>query len=147
MNPFFIGCERKDMIQTGVIGSIAKHNLLREIKDYYKDKSFIKANGTLDLLPNPQVITPIISREYDWIPKNIIQRLDDGVSVYPIDYFCAKEWKSGKISTTKNTYTIHHFSGTWHTKSDKLKMIIINIIGAKATQYIVRLKSKFSNLN
>ena len=94
----------------------------------------------LNLLPNPQVFIPILSEEYGWIPQNTYQTLSDGIVVYPIDYFCAKDWKTGRIQTSGNTYAIHHFSGSWHTKTDKLKIRVQNIIGPKGTQFLVKVK-------
>ncbi|TYQ15972.1 UNVERIFIED_CONTAM: Mannosyltransferase OCH1 and related enzymes [Acetivibrio alkalicellulosi] len=141
-NYFFIGCEKDDLIQTGLIGSIPKHNVVKKILSYYDNKRFILEDGSLNLLPNPKVFTPILSEDYGWFPKNTYQSLSDGIKVYPIDYFCAKDWKTGEIFKSENTYAIHHYSGSWHTKTDKIKNKIKNIIGSKGTQFVVSVKKK-----
>lgn len=42
-----------------------------------------------------------------------------GLYIYPIDYFCPMNYYTGKISTTKNTCSIHHYSATWITDKEK----------------------------
>jgi mannosyltransferase OCH1-like enzyme len=143
---FFIGCEKEDLIQTGLIGSLPKNRIVKRILNYYDDKKFVLNDGSLNLLPNPKIFSPILHEEYGWIPKNSFQNLADGISVYPIDYFCAKDWETGKIRISENTHTIHHFSGSWHTKTDKLKIRVQNIIGPRGTQFIVNIKKKIKGL-
>ena len=45
-----------------------------------------------------------------------------GITIYPWDYFCPIEFLSHKLEITENTYTIHHYSATWMSWLDKLKM-------------------------
>ena len=45
-----------------------------------------------------------------------------GITIYPWDYFCPVEFMSSKIEMTENTHTIHHYSATWMSWTDKLKM-------------------------
>ena len=56
---------------------------------------------------------------------------------------------SGKIKTTKNTYSIHHFSAAWKKNSFKNKMnkllhlLVQNLIGKKNFNLIMyRLRTK-----
>ena len=45
-----------------------------------------------------------------------------GITIYPWEYFCPIEFLSNKLEITENTYTIHHYSATWMSWIDKLKM-------------------------
>lgn len=45
-----------------------------------------------------------------------------GITIYPWDYFCPVEFMSNKLEITENTRTIHHYSASWMTWIDKLKM-------------------------
>lgn len=38
---------------------------------------------------------------------------DKIVCVLPTDYFSPKNYVTKKIAITQNTYSIHHFAGTW----------------------------------
>ena len=46
---------------------------------------------------------------------NPSQFVDDKnvVCVLPMDYFSPKNYVTKKITITENTYSIHHFAGTW----------------------------------
>lgn len=142
----FIGCEREKVIQTGLIGSAPNHAMVEKILNSYNNKKFVLDNGSLNLVPNPQIITPILIEHFNWIPKNKYQVLIEGVTVYPIEYFCAKDCRTGKVTINENTYAIHHFSGSWLTKYDKFKQIIIKILGHKGAQFVVNVKKKIKNL-
>lgn len=58
----------------------------------------------------------------------------DGVAIYPFEYFCAKDHRTGKITVTNNTYTIHHFAGTWIDRKTKFKKFIRRLIGERQFQ-------------
>lgn len=138
----FMGNEREDIIQTGLIGSEKEMEIIKDMMYYYSDKRFILENGRLNTLPNPKIITPIIIRRYDWKEKDELQVLEKDVVIYPIEYFCAKSFETGQLHITNNTYTVHHFSGSWHTKSDKIKRNIIRLLGPKNTRVLSSLKKK-----
>ena len=42
-----------------------------------------------------------------------------GLNIYPPEYLCPKDERSGLIEKTKNTYSIHHFDASWFEKSWK----------------------------
>lgn len=138
----FTGCENEKMCVTGIMGAEKGHNWIKYLLDDYNDKRFLLPDGSYDKTTNTKMITKITIDEYGWKPKNQHQILKDGLNIYPFEVFCAKDWKTGKLYNNKNTYTIHHFSGSWHTNIDKLKRIIINLLGPKFTQYLIKRKKK-----
>ena len=85
------------------------------------------------MTPNTVPISKIC-REYGMIEKNIRQKLNY-ITIYPEDYFCPKSIIDGKIRLTENSYTIHHFDGSWQSEKSKfikwLKYKIFSIIGNK----------------
>lgn len=138
----FTGCESKDMCVTGIMAAEKGHIWIETLLNDYNDKLFLLTDGSYNMIANTHTITEITIKQFGWIEKSDHQYLSDGLNIYPFDFFCAKDWKTGKVKSTKNTYTIHHFSGSWHTKADKLKNKMINIIGPSATQILVNLKRK-----
>ena len=42
-----------------------------------------------------------------------------GITIYPSDYFAPINVISGRLHITRNTRTIHKYSGTWVTKGKK----------------------------
>lgn len=111
--PAFSGFENPDFIPTGIIGARKCHPWIKRFLDYYKDKSFYKENGEMDLYANVRFMTDISIYEYGLIRGNSFQKLKDNVYIFPNDYFCPKVWETKEIKLTKNTHTIHHFTASW----------------------------------
>lgn len=115
-------------IEAGVIGGEKGAEWLKDCLEYYKERSFISETGTFNTTPLPRIMMNILNNKY--ISKNIIEPLS-------FDYFTAKCYENGKIKTTKNTYTIHHFEGSWFSKTQKIKRIIIHLLGKKS-MFLIR---------
>ena len=94
-------------IEAGCFGAEAGDKFIGKCLDYYSNRSFIKPDGSFDTVPLPQIMKKII--------------LDYGLSVptYPCDYFTCKSYQTGKITTTGNTYAIHHFAGSWLSEEEQ----------------------------
>ena len=140
----FTGCENDNMCVTGTMAAEQGHDWIKDLLDYYNNKSFLMSDGSYDKTTNTQIITKITKNNYGWKPENKHQKLRAGLNIYPFDFFCAKDWATGKIQSTNNTYTIHHFSGSWKTKTDKFKSKIIKLLGPRLT-HIIKLKKSRGN--
>jgi hypothetical protein len=51
-----------------------------------------------------------------------VQKVAD-MNIYPPEYLCPKNERSGLTQKTKNTYSIHHFDASWFEKSWKENQI------------------------
>lgn len=142
----FTGCENDRMCVTGTMAAEKNHKWIEDLLRDYDDKRFILPDGSYDKTPNTQLITQVIIEKYGWEPKNEHQVLKEGLNIYPFEFFCAKDWQTGRIHISENTHTIHHFSGSWHSKMDKLKNKIQRIIGPQGTRIIVKVKKKIKGL-
>lgn len=40
-----------------------------------------------------------------------------GIKIYPMEYFCPINYKTGKMIITPNTRTIHHYAASWISQS------------------------------
>ena len=88
--------------------------------DEYINLKFLDKNGNMDLTTNVVRITNLTKEKYDLKLESYFQELKNGiVTIYPFDYFCPKDWETGNIKLTDNTYTIHHLAGSWHTDREK----------------------------
>lgn len=137
-NKAFMGFESLDRVATCIIGAESKNYIIKEMLDLYNKRSFVKENGNLDLTPNTVLIQPLI-KKYDIKYNNNLQE-KDGITVYPIEYFCPLDRLTGDINITENTYAIHLFSGSWMPKKEKERLILYR-------KYYTKLKKFcFSNL-
>jgi mannosyltransferase OCH1-like enzyme len=140
----FSGFEWYDRIPTGIIGSTKKNKWIECLLNEYESKKFIKDDGSIDLTTNVKIITDKTKEMYS-IKLNNQEQSFEYVTFYPFDWFCAKDLSDGKIKSTQNTHTIHHFSGSWITPKKKIIRKIINIFGIQNINRAVQLKHKLTN--
>ena len=119
----FAGFEFPGKLNAGLgIASPAASPIYKEILDSYKKSSFIKKDGTVDLTTVVERVSDIFCK-HGFTEKNEIQYVA-GITIYPVEYFCPKSLKTGIINLTDNTYTIHHYDGSWVSDMHKWYIMI-----------------------
>jgi hypothetical protein len=117
----FAGVERTgdaSSLNAGLgLASPAASPIYKEILDSYKDTSFLNEDGT-------QNLTTVVTRVSDIFKNHGLKDIDEiqtvaGVTVYPVDYFCPKDYITGKMNITQNTHTIHWYDGSWLLPIDR----------------------------
>lgn len=142
----FMGCEATlpesdNQIAPGLgLAANPGLGLYKEMLGFYKDKHFIKEDGSLDL---ETIVTytskMLINHGYDVTNKQI--QTIEGISIYPEDYFCPMNYHTGDLSITENTRSIHHYSMTWMNsqmrKEKELEQKLNKKYGARISQKII----------
>ncbi|WP_353889595.1 hypothetical protein [uncultured Phascolarctobacterium sp.] len=141
---FWSGFESESQIPTGIMASCRDNELLGYLLSYYNEKHFKDADGSYDTTTNVITITKMIKDKYNVELNNTFQIFGENYAIFPFEYFCAKDFFSGKVSKTENTYTIHHFNGSWLNKCESRKImirkILINLIGVAHVKKILYFK-------
>lgn len=99
---YILGEEAGGDIEAAVVGAEKNSPWIKDCLDYYKDRQFIKSNGSLDMRPVPLLVNSIV-KKYN-------------LEILPYQYFSPKDFNIGKIDRNENTYCIHHFDGKWVKK-------------------------------
>ena len=116
-NKGFAGFESEQYVNFGQgFGAEAGNQVLKTLLDSYETIDFLNRDGSLNTTPSPVINTEALNCKYGKLIPNKKQILDNGFVIYPIDYFCPKSMNDDKIRITDNTYSIHHFSGSWIPK-------------------------------
>lgn len=116
----FSGFENPEAVPTGIMAAERNHPFFIRLLNYYNDKHFLKEDGSLDLTTNVVTITNMCLEA--GLKLNNEKQIIEDFTLYPKEYFCPKSYKTGKIIITENTYTIHHFCGSW--QSDEHKKLV-----------------------
>lgn len=115
--PYFIGKENTPSgIEAATMGFEKGNPLLKLMLDYYESRHFEIGIGKFATKPLPFIIRECIDTNFKYISIKNVNEFDISkkhISVLPVDYFSPKSWNTGEIHTTENTYSIHHFSGSW----------------------------------
>ena len=136
-NKAFSGFENETSIPTGIMASEKGGKWAKDNLDYYNDRHFVLEDGSLDMTTNVVTITNYMLK-YGLVRKNSFQDFPGLVTFYPKDYFCPKDHVTREIQLTKNTYTIHHFDGSWLPTNKKIKDRIRRILGSKINVFIYK---------
>lgn len=144
--PAFSGFEGPNRIHTGTMGAEKHNKWIKLLLDYYDNKHFILEDGSLDLTTNVKTITDITVANYPIILNNTMQIFADFVML-PFDYLCAKDLVDGVVKKTKNTYTVHHFAGSWTSLKKRFIKLLLSVFGYRFVQFFVKIKHKIEGSN
>lgn len=110
----YMGFENSDRVATGLgFAAEAGHPFLRENMAYYEELTHFE-----ELKACPHITTDLLETHGLIRDRKMLQKLA-GMTVYPEDYLCPKDERSGLTAKTKNTYSIHHFDASWFEESWK----------------------------
>ena len=119
LNKGFAGFESEECVNFGQgFGAEAGNLIIKALCDSYKNLSFINPDGSLNLVPSPELNT-ITLADLGLVRNGEKQIVDNCFKIYPIEYFCPKSLYDGIIRKTGNTYSIHHFEATWFTEAQQ----------------------------
>ena len=110
------------LVNVGLGFACEKGNpIIKEIMNYYEQNHYILPDGTIKQIPIVYITTDVLKKHGLKVSDKPL-KIDGGFIVYPWEYFCPMEYLSSKIEISDNTRTIHHYTATWMSWSDKLKM-------------------------
>jgi mannosyltransferase OCH1-like enzyme len=92
-------------------GARPHDELIKALRDYYDELSFVKENGELNITPAPIVNHAVLLENGYSFSKKVNQCKT--LTIFPSEYFCPKDCITNKIKTTPNTYSIHHYDSSW----------------------------------
>ena len=107
--PYFFGrehtpdkTENRNSIEAAVFGCEKGNQIVKEALDYFATHDYLDKNGVLDPMTLPTLLSLVIKKHPD-------------IEVFPMDYFSPKNTRTLDLHITKNTYSVHHFNGSWHS--------------------------------
>lgn len=100
---------------TCVIGCEAHCQWVHDMLALYDNASFYMANGTMDTTTNVQRLGKIMVEQYGLIPNGEEQFIAGSIHVYNHHIF-SPITSTRVMRKTKDTFSIHHFAGSWTGK-------------------------------
>ena len=109
-NHAYIGFEREDLLGDGQgFGGEKGFPIFKEMMDVY--------DGLEEYIESPKLRTKVCLEH--GLKLDGSRQTIDGMEIYPVDFFCPKNFKTGIVQITPNTKSIHHFEASWYPKSGK----------------------------
>lgn len=139
----FSGFESENAIPTGIMAAEKDMPLFVELLHYYDKRHFLRTDGSCDTTSNVETITAICLKK--GLLLNNKKQMIEGFTLFPNDYFCPKSYTTRALKLTENTYTIHHFAGSWHTPWQQIKVWILKTVGPDMARSLLKCKRKLSH--
>jgi mannosyltransferase OCH1-like enzyme len=139
----YIGCEEDAefgiSLNPGLGMAVPAHNkILKDLLTLYGTLSFLNEDGSFNQTTIVAYTTQMF-RRFGLQDTPGIQQVDE-FFIYPREYFCPQHYKTGKMTITSKTHSIHHYSASWYTPYEKMVVVISHLLGEKWTQRIVKIK-------
>lgn len=125
-NNVFFGIQCFDLQPNSGLGfgAVKGHGFIKELMSVYEESTFILPDRKCDLIPcNERDYIAFCGHGFKLCNKE--QILDNGVRIYPSDFFCP--WINGSpfLKKTRNTVLIHWYAGSWiDDKHKKIKRFL-----------------------
>lgn len=151
---YFFCYEYTALPEAAVVGAEKGLDWCKACLEWYENHSFLDAKGNMQ-----RIIAPIVMKQ-GFEKCNNIKLIDteqientNGGSIYPYDYFSAKNGFSGAVINTKNSYSIHHFNSAWLKQSQSVKfkrivhILLIKFLGKKKyNKLLYKIRNNKSNI-
>lgn len=131
----FMAFEDAKLVAPGLVMCSEPNNLfLKECLDMYENLEFINVDGGLNLTTictyTTDKFTALGLTECTGHVQNV-----NGFNIYPAEYFCPLNYKTGVTTITENTLAIHYYDASWHTRAEKtankLRQFNYRVLGEK----------------
>ncbi len=116
----FCGRERAGHVNFGGgSGCVKGSAAVKELLDFRKDEPFLLGDGRFNAEASGYYETsPLMKKGLRIEDTN--QKLE-GINVYASEFFSPYNYINGEDIRNENTFSIHHFSGSWLEKGDSLR--------------------------
>jgi hypothetical protein len=139
-NNAFMGFEDGEHVSPGLcIAAVPYHPAIGKLMKIYDERKFMMPDGSLDLTPSPIMNTDMLVQM--GLQQNNKKQSVAGIMFFPKDYFCPKDYKTGKLIVTENTYGIHWFNASWQSPHRKRMLKVRRVIGDELYFKLVDIKN------
>jgi hypothetical protein len=111
------------------LGVTPGHPFYKELLDYYSTLRFLHPDGHPDLTTVVAHTTRLL-RRHGFTDTPEVQTVS-GIRLYPQDYFNPKSFRTGRITLTPRTVSIHHFNASWHGPKEKAYQFLSRLLGRR----------------
>ncbi|MCM1377964.1 MAG: glycosyl transferase [Clostridium sp.] len=125
-------------------GAEAGNPVIGRLFDIYKNSQYENPDGKS--IPITIVIfTTKMLKELGLRDIPGIQEIE-GMTIYPVDYFCPISIEDGELKITSNTVSIHYYDQTWQSPSRRIvRKLLLKLGGVRLKKFFKRILLKGSD--
>lgn len=129
--------ENQNSIEAATMGCEKGNEFIGACLNYYQNRQFTNADGSF----SPETLPTIMAR---------VQKSFENLNVFPMDYFSPKNTRTLVVEKTVNTYSVHHFNGSWHSiaqqKHVALRTKLCKRFGEGVGEFLATVGAVFINI-
>lgn len=122
--PYFIGCDQIRAFEAAVIGAEKGCKWIMDVFETYKDKEFIKPDGTYDMMELPvRFHHVLVEKGYKFYKLYSVVNVNDhklNVNDHKLlvfDKFFFNSRDAVEVHPSKKSFCAHNYAGSWQKKS------------------------------
>ena len=104
-----------------IMGAEPGSHVMDEVARVYESMEFEERQGRNSMPTSPRVLSDYLESRYGLKRDGSYQELE-GFTAYPASYFDPIDSHTGETNVTDETYSIHHYSGTWLSPAKKFRV-------------------------
>ena len=104
-----------------VVASEAGGHVMADAVRRYESMSLLPQQGRIHPQSSPRVLTGLLEESYNLVRDGRLQKLN-GMTVFPAELFDPIDPHTGEKNITTQTYSVHHYSGTWLLPAKKYRL-------------------------
>lgn len=145
--PYFLGKEKIEegiSIEAATLGFEKGHPLLADLLEYYQSRRFYLGDNQFDIWALPAIILQCINQKYTLKEIQSIKDFNfdqNTICLLPTRFFSPKAWynKELELKIYPDTYSIHHFAGSWlkHSNTNQFRFRLYRFLGLFFKKYRV----------
>lgn len=128
---FFAAWESELSVAVGVLGVSQRHHpVIEKLYAYYESHEL----NTEDLFTQsiPRLLTNILRSDYNLQNDHLnVQRLGDGIVIYPREYFYPIGSDNTPDMFTEKTCMVHYYMGSWLPREQRIRNKVHNMMGER----------------
>lgn len=139
----FMGEEKQGEVAAGLgMAMEPGMDFLREMVELYDGLTYSIVDENEKSVTVVQRVTRLLNRHgYD--PRKKTIQTVCGINIYPREYFCPQDYRTGEITITENTRTIHHYSASWMSPLERrMRQYVISVRKKRGQTRYVRFLEK-----
>lgn len=129
--------ENAKSLEAATMGCEKGNVFIGECLSYYQGENFRNENGSLNMKTLPTIMAESLENFKD-------------IQILPMDFFSPKNTRTLELNVSTNTYSIHHFNGSWHTiaqqKHVALRTKLCRQYGERIGEFLSTIGAVFINI-
>lgn len=123
-----LGFESARSLLTAFIAVEKGHPYLGEFLETYQKRSFLKEDGSYDMLVINEGFSKLMESKGVDLDRNEYQELSGDIVVYPEEYFCGFDVNNWHEAITEKTCTVHYMNSSWVSGKQGMKRKVIHML-------------------